>query len=127
VNDIQSVNNAGDVHADSEGESNRRMHPRYAPRAKVKIECRKGSSGLCANVAMALLDLSQFGAQITTKSEMTVGQEVEITLVAPAFQKPLKMLANVMRAEGMKDEGYKMGLRFQKPITYAELRLLTNF
>lgn len=106
---------------------NRRSHPRYAPRAKVKFECRKGSSGLGANLASALLDLSQLGAKIVCKAEVEVGEEVEVTLVAPAFQKPVKVLANVMRTSDLKDGGCQIGVRFQRPISYADLRLLTNF
>jgi hypothetical protein len=106
---------------------NRRSHPRYAPRAKVKVECRKGSSGLSANIAAALLDLSQLGAKLISKTEIDVGAEVEVTLVAPAFQKPIKVLANVMRASDLKDGRIQIGVRFQHPISYADLRLLTNF
>jgi hypothetical protein len=107
--------------------SNRRAGTRHPPRARVKVECRRGASGLGPNLANELIDLSQLGAKITAKSELQIGEEVEITLLSHALQKPVRVLANIVRAEALKNGGFCSGVRFQKPVSYAELRLLTNF
>ena len=127
MNEAASENHGNESGFTGEAFENRRSHPRYAPRAKVKIECRKGASGLSANIASSLLDLSQLGAKIIAKTEVDVGSEVEVILVAPAFQKPIRILAIVMRASDLKDGGCQIGVRFHHPISYADLRLLTNF
>src|SRR5262245_50209362 len=106
---------------------NRRADSRHEPRARVKVECRKGSAGLGQNLATQVLDLSQLGAKITTKAELPVGAEVEISLLAAAFQRPVKVMANVVRSETLKDGSFRVGVRFQKPVSYADIRLLTNF
>jgi len=106
---------------------NRRADTRHPPRARVKVECRRGAAGLGPNLATELIDLSQLGAKITAKSELQIAEELEITLLSHALQKPVKVLANVVRAEVMKDSRFRYGVRFQRPVSYAELRLLTNF
>src|SRR5262245_46721795 len=106
---------------------NRRADHRYEPRAKVKVECRKGSAGLGQNLATEVLDLSQLGAKITTKVELPTGEEVEICLVAAAHQRPIKVMAHVVRTESLKNGSYRLGVRFNTPVSYADLRLLTNF
>jgi c-di-GMP-binding flagellar brake protein YcgR len=107
-------------------QTNRRAEARHPPRARVKIECRK-DLGLGPNLATAVLDISQIGAKITTTAEIPISEEVEIKLLSHALQKPVKVLANVVRIEALKNGAYSVGVRFQKPVTYAELRLLTNF
>ncbi len=107
--------------------ANRRADTRHPPRARVKIECRRGAAGLGPNLAVELIDLSQLGAKITTKVELQIAEEIEITLLNSALTKPVKVLANVVRTEFLKDEVFRSGVRFQKPVSYAELRLLTNF
>jgi hypothetical protein len=111
----------------SEPIANRRVDNRIAPRARVKVECRKSSGGLGQNLATELIDLSQFGAKITSKAELVTGQEVEIILLSAALQKPVKVLANVVRSEELKNGAFRLGIRFQKSVSYGELRLLTNF
>jgi hypothetical protein len=106
---------------------NRRADPRYMPRAKVKVECRRGQSGLGPNLATGLLDLSQLGAKLTTKDELAAGTAVEISLLSAGLTKPIKVPAEVVRSEALKNDTWRLGVRFTKALTYAELRQLTNF
>ena len=55
--------------------SNRRRAARRKPRGYVKLECRKGSIGLGANVGSTLLDVSETGARLVVRQELQSQQD----------------------------------------------------
>ena len=100
----------------------RRASRRIAMNALVKVESRKGSLGLGANLVKYPSDLSETGVRLVLKAALNPGQEVEVLLTG-GFGGPVKRLATAVwcvPAEG----GYLVGLHLQGPIPYADLQRL---
>jgi hypothetical protein len=71
-----------------------------------------------------LVNVSQIGAGIVAKEELPSGEEVELTLTAPSQNKPLRLYATVIRSLLEEGQGWRVGLRFRRHLTYAELQSL---
>ena len=57
---------------------NRRLSRRQAPKGSTKATCHKGLFGLGRDVAVAVLDISQYGAQLVVKEALKPRQPVEV-------------------------------------------------
>src|SRR5205809_965252 len=75
---------------------NRRSSLRFRARGGSKSICRKGALGLGANIALALLDVSETGARLRVKEALRPGQEVEVSLQGPGGGRETKMLGQVV-------------------------------
>jgi hypothetical protein len=107
-------------------QSNRRATPRRKPRSYVKLECRKGSLGLGPNVALTLLDVSETGARLIIRQEITLQMEVEVTLAGHGIRSSLKRLANVRWQVKLDDGNFCIGVEFQKRIGYMDWQNLAS-
>jgi hypothetical protein len=100
---------------------NRRASRRLPLSRSVRVECRKGSSGLGRNLAVSPLDLSETGVRLVLGEALTPGQDAEVLILGGAGR--LKRAARVAwcrAAEG----GHLCGLRFDQPVPYADLQAL---
>jgi hypothetical protein len=86
----------------------------------------KGAWGLGANVAVALLDLSEDGVQLVVKEPLAAGQEVEVSLAGPFHNRPVKAAARVVWVGAASGGNYRVGARFDKRLPYADLQSLTS-
>src|SRR3954466_2228573 len=100
--------------------SNRRASLRRKPRSFVKLECRKGSFGLGANVGTTLMDVSETGARLVVSQELTAKQEVEVIFAGHGMVQTVKRLANVRWQLKLDDGKYCIGVEFQKRLGYVD-------
>jgi hypothetical protein len=100
---------------------NRRAARRRAPKGCTRLVCHKGLMGLGADLAVALLDVSEYGARVLVQAALAKGQEIEIELESLAHSRPLKRLANVTWCVPTIHGSWCAGVRFQKILTYADL------
>jgi c-di-GMP-binding flagellar brake protein YcgR len=106
--------------------ANRRSSKRQNPRRTVKVECRKGASGLGPNLAAGFLDLSEGGVRLVLKQAVPQGSEVEVVLVGYGMKEPIKRVANVCWVVSMESGQHAVGLRFQKVVPYRDVQLLST-
>ena len=105
---------------------NRRRAARRKPRSYVKLECRKGSIGLGANVATTLLDVSETGARLVVSQELTVQQEVEVVLSGHGLSKAVKRLSRVCWLLKLEDGKFCIGVEFEKRLDYRDWQNLAT-
>jgi hypothetical protein len=105
--------------------SNRRSSQRKPPRRTVKIECRKGSLGLGANLAVGFLDLSEGGVRLLLKTALQAGGEVEVVLMGYGMKTAIKRLANVCWSVPLENGTHAVGLHFQKLVPFRDVQTLS--
>jgi hypothetical protein len=87
----------------------------------VRVALRAGTLGLGPNLATGLVDLSEDGLCVLTKSPLKVGSEAEVCLDKAGSQKPLKFVAEVRWCNGDEASGYRVGLRLRHRIQYTQI------
>jgi hypothetical protein len=107
--------------------ANRRASRRLPSRSLVKITCRKGSTDLGPNLAVALLDASETGVRLVLSQALDVGQEVSLTLDGPTGGRPAKCQGTVVWSVPAADGSILAGVRLHKPLRYHDLTHLTRF
>src|SRR6266542_412898 len=107
-------------------QSNRRRSQRRKPRSSVKVQCRKGDSGFGADLAFALLDLSDTGVRIVLKQELDPLAEVEILIEGYGMKKPLKRPGRVRWQLKLESGNFCTGVEFQKRIAYRDWQNLAS-
>jgi PilZ domain len=100
---------------------NRRNAMRKAPRGSVKVECRRGATGMGKNLVAQFLDLSEGGARLVLTEALGPRDEVEVLIFGPSQSKPLKRLANVCWSLPLEAGNFCIGLEFQKRLLFAEV------
>jgi hypothetical protein len=75
--------------------------------------------------ALALLELSQGGACLLAREGLSPGQEVELEFTGVCQNRPLRVAGCVARSEPAKDGTFKVGVRFDHNLSYAQLLNLT--
>ena len=100
--------------------ANRRRSLRRKARTTVKIECRKGSYGLGANVAKHVLDVSDSGIRLIVSQEFNLLTEVEIIISGYGMKSPIKRLATVRWQLKLENGLFCTGVEFQKHISYRD-------
>jgi hypothetical protein len=98
---------------------NRRAAVRRRPRGCIKAACRSGRMGLGPNLAHGLVDLSTHGAGLILTTARVKGQEVDVCFVAP-YGRPLQVAGQVVWTAPLGNGRFRAGLRFIKPLSYAE-------
>jgi hypothetical protein len=106
--------------------ANRRRSQRRKPRNSVKVECRKGSSGLGANLAKTLLDVSDSGVRLVVPQALDLQSEVEIIIGGYGMKAPIKRLGTVRWLLKLEGGLYCAGIEFQKHIDYREWQNLAS-
>ncbi len=102
--------------------ANRRRARRCPLSAQTRVECRKGTGGLGRNVLLTILDLSETGARLTVSVSLARGEEVELQLTGPGFQKPVRRSGKVVWSVLLEAQNYAIGVTFDKALTYAEMQ-----
>jgi hypothetical protein len=102
--------------------SNRRRTLRQPPKNLVKLRCQKGTSGLGANVARTLLDVSTDGARLVITLSLESRQEVTLSLETPWMARPLAVPARIRWCMALADGGYCVGVLFDKSISYRDVQ-----
>ena len=87
----------------------------------MRVVLRAGTLGLGPNLATGLVDLSEDGLCVLTKSPLKVGSEAEVCLDKAGSQKPLKFVAEVRWCNGDEATGYRVGLRLRHRLQYFQL------
>jgi len=103
---------------------NRRIFLRRAPKRRPKLCCYKGALDLGANLAMALLDVSESGVRLTLKSALEPGQEVNLAFEGIGHRRPLKSNGKVVWCVPAQDGSFCVGIRLDKYLPYQEISKL---
>jgi hypothetical protein len=106
--------------------ANRRRSQRRKPRTSVKVECRKGSHGLGANLAKSLLDVSDSGVRLIVAQELDLESEVEIIIGGYGMKAPIKRLGTVRWLLKLEGGLFCAGIEFQKHIDYRDWQNLAS-
>lgn len=105
---------------------NRRLDRRRPPRGRVRVVCQRGSLELGANLALALLDLSETGALLLIKEALEKGREVSLALEQVGTGRTFKRVGIVAWSAPLPDgKSFRAGVAFQKRLEYREIRELT--
>src|SRR5262245_66304704 len=110
----------------TEKRANHRVGPRRVPKGGSRAAGRRGALGLGPNIVLKLLDISETGARLLVKEPLKVGQEVEVSLSAPAGFREVKVLARVVWGLATADGAYCVGVQFEKRLAYAALQDLSR-
>jgi hypothetical protein len=104
---------------------NRRATHRRIPRHSIKLQCRRGASGLGANLAAQFLDVSERGVQLLVTDLLKTGDEIEIVLEGYGFRGAIRRIGEVRWVCPLESGGCRIGVRFNKYINFRELQNLT--
>jgi hypothetical protein len=102
--------------------ANRRAFRRLQAKRTTKVTCRLGAAGAGPNVALTILDISETGLRLLTKSPLPAGQQVEISLEGLWQRQPLRLPAEVVWCLATADGKQCMGLKFLKRLSYADFQ-----
>jgi hypothetical protein len=102
-----------------------RSSRRKPPKGTTKVRAYRGALGLGANLAVALLDVSETGARLLLKADLPKDAEIEVHL-DNIVHRPVKALANVVWSVATADGKYCVGARFQKLFPYPDLLSLSR-
>ena len=102
---------------------NRRKWLRRKTRSTEKVECRKGSLGLGANLGIILLDISEAGVRLILKAALKPKDEVEVVIRDHGPQSTIKRIGEVMWCLALDDGRFCVGVQFEKWILFGESSL----
>ena len=100
----------------------RRTSLRRKPRCGTRLVCRKGTLGLGPNVALSLLNLSEWGACLLVGEFLKMGQEIEIVLSALGCPRDVFRLGDVVWSFADLDGTCRIGVRLRKRIEPTQLQ-----
>ena len=98
----------------------RRSSVRQRPKGDSRAKCLKGTLGLGPDLAVSIIDISQTGIGLVTKTAVQVGQKIEVTLSSMGLVRPIKQVATVARCEQLGEGKYCVGARFDRCLSYGE-------
>jgi hypothetical protein len=100
---------------------NRRQAARKVPRSTVRVECRRGASGLGKNIVGQFLDLSEGGARLVLTEAVPARDEVEVLIFGSSQRRPIRRLANICWLLALEDGNFCAGVEFQKRLLFNEV------
>jgi hypothetical protein len=103
---------------------NRRIAARRKPKGSTKAVCIAYQEGVGRNVALRILDVSMFGAQLAVEGPLVPGSEVTVGFDAPGDNKRLLLAAQVIWCGRCQDGGYRVGCQFLKHLESSFLHSL---
>jgi hypothetical protein len=106
--------------------SNRRGTQRRKPRTSIKVECRKGSTGLGPNIAGPILDLSDSGIRLIVTQALALKAEVEIVISGYGMRDTIRRLGYVRWQVTLENGQFCMGVEFQKRLAYRDCAMLAS-
>ena len=93
----------------------RRGFKRLSARPKITVSChRKGNEG--ANLASAVLDLSQAGARLLVTAPLDAGESVVLGVQGPSCPQPLTRAGEVVWSLKVSQSGYAVGVRLEEQL-----------
>lgn len=91
-------------------------------KARAKAELRVGAVGsLSSNIALALLNVSEDGAEVLASSPVQLGRRVELQFWGPESPHPMVVLARVRRCDAEEDDLHTLGLKFEDRLSIEDL------
>ena len=102
-------------------QTDKRLIRRKPAKRGVRAQCRRGQLGLGADIAVAVVDVSDSGMCLVVRVALAKGEEAEVVLAGVGRQKPLKVACEVRWCVPEGATAFRAGLRFRKRIPYAEL------
>ena len=105
----------------SSSPANHRLTRRRAVRSGVRVEFRRGSLGLGADLAAGLADLCEDGIGLRLKTAVRKGDEAEVVLTRPGGGRPVKLHVEVCWCAAAGDGTYRAGARFQRRLAHRDL------
>jgi hypothetical protein len=106
-------------------QKNRRLALRRLPKGKVKVICYKGSFDLGANLALAVINVSETGIRLVIASALAEGQEVLVHLEGQGHMRPIKNHGTVVWCIPSNDGNFVVGIHFHKSLRYKDFTHLT--
>lgn len=107
-------------------QSNRRKSPRRRPRSAVKIECRKGTTGLGNNLIATVLDVSDTGVRAVLTQELAPRAEVEIIITSFSVKETIKRVGVIRWQVKMENGQFCTGIEFHKRLVYRDWQNLAS-
>ncbi len=114
------------MHQRAVASRNRRLNRRQSPKGSTRATCHKGLFGLGRNIAVGLLDISAYGAQLVVNENVKRGQPVEVGLEGVGRQRPIKLAAVVVWCVPGADGNHLVGTRFERSLSYADVLTLAR-
>lgn len=91
-------------------------------KARAKVELRVGAVGsLSSNIAVALLNVSEDGAEVLASAAVDLQRRVELQFWGPEQPHPMVVLARVRRCDPEEDDLYSLGLKFEDRLSIEDL------
>jgi hypothetical protein len=103
---------------------NRRIAARRKPNASTKAVCIAYGDGVGRNVALCLLDVSMFGAQLAVDGPLAPGSEITVGFDAPGEDERHLLAAQVVWCGQCEDGTYRVGCQFSKHLENSFLQSL---
>ena len=105
---------------------NRRAAQRRVARRSIRLQCRRGTMGLGANLGSGCVDISLSGVQLTAKDALKCGEEVEVIFECNGMRGVIKRVGEVRWVIPIESGGCRAGVRFSKYLTYGEMQNLSS-
>jgi len=99
----------------------RRVALRRKPKGRTRVTCRKGALGLGPNVALSLLNVSEWGVALIVGELLKKGHEVEVVLSAPGCPRDVCRLGDIVWSALEPDGTCRIGVRLRKRIEHTQL------
>ena len=103
---------------------NRRIAARRKPDGATKAVCIAYRDGVGQNVALRILDVSMFGAQLAVEGPLAPGCEITVGFEAPGANKRPLLAAQVVWCGQCADGTYRVGCQFVKHLESSFLQSL---
>ncbi|HKB02134.1 MAG TPA: PilZ domain-containing protein [Gemmataceae bacterium] len=110
----------------AEGVGERRAEPRRPVRTGVRVEVRRGPLGVGPNLAVGSVDITEAGARVRLKLQVTVGDEFDVTFWPRVRLGPVGGPAVVRWCRPSRAGLFLAGVRFRSRLTAADVRLITD-
>jgi hypothetical protein len=87
----------------------------------ASASCRRGEAGYGPDLALALLDVSEWGAGLAVRQPLQEGEEVALVLVGPAHLRLVAVTASIAWCEAGDDESCRVGVQFHRRLPWEDL------
>jgi hypothetical protein len=111
------------MNTDAKPVDHRRLRRKKAKRGTA-LTCRRGNLGLGKDLAISVQDISEDGARLLVKEEISPGTEVEITMTGVGANKRVTTLATVAWCK-VESKSFSIGVRFRDRLPYVDFFHLT--
>jgi hypothetical protein len=102
----------------------RRASPRQAVADSVRFVCRR--AGAAENVALEISNVSTGGARFRSGAPLRIADSVMLSISGPALGEPIEVAATVRWCARGPEGQNEVGVRFQQPLSDAQMRSLTG-